>query len=288
MELGLSSGGDLVVSEWFGVFQSSITLQNPQRRQILEVKQRLEAVTESLSNGAAELAELAVGIGKSARAASSSSSEVADEISSMAASTEELNATSAEIGRNTTLATKQTGVVAGLTSEAVKIAGSLEEGNKEVSEVVKVINSIAAQTNLLALNASIEAARAGEAGRGFSVVAQEVKELARHTARATDEIFLKVEKLEENIHQIVRIIQDCNKAIAELERSSGVISMTTSQQTDATKELAKGIGKSSERCNKVAVGVSKVSSLLVNLEESIEGITIYAAEVMDCASGLAD
>src|SRR4029077_10779010 len=79
--------------------------------------------------------------------------------------------------------------VAHSTNETVKKLGV---SSQEIGNVIKVISSIAQQTNLLALNATIEAARAGDAGNGFAVVGNEVKELAKQTAKATEEITNKI------------------------------------------------------------------------------------------------
>jgi methyl-accepting chemotaxis protein len=83
----------------------------------------------------------------------------------------------------------------------------------EIGNVIKVITSIAQQTNLLALNATIEAARAGEAGKGFAVVGNEVKELAKQTARATVEIGRKIEAIQADTKSAVEAIGQISEII---------------------------------------------------------------------------
>ena len=93
-----------------------------------------------------------------------------------------------EIARNAGEAAHIATTAVELASSADSTIGQLSRSSAEVGDVVKLITSIAEQTNLLALNATIEAARAGEAGKGFAVVASEVKDLAQETARATGDI----------------------------------------------------------------------------------------------------
>lgn len=92
----------------------------------------------------------------------------------------------------------------------------LEQGSKEIGDVLNFISTIAEQTNLLALNATIEAARAGEAGKGFAVVAQEVKELAQQTSDATQDIALKISNIQQSITKVSSTIEESDEVIKKI------------------------------------------------------------------------
>ena len=101
-----------------------------------------------------------------------------------------------EIAHNATEAARVAGQAVSVAENTTRTVGKLGDSSQEIATVIKLINGIAEQTNLLALNATIEAARAGEAGKGFAVVASEVKELAQETARATEDISQRVEAIQ--------------------------------------------------------------------------------------------
>ena len=96
--------------------------------------------------------------------------------------------------------------------------GKLSRAAQEIGDVVKLITAIAEQTNLLALNATIEAARAGEAGRGFAVVASEVKSLASQTAKATDEISNQIAGMQGATQESVAAIKEIGGTIGQISR----------------------------------------------------------------------
>ena len=110
----------------------------------------------------------------------------------------------------------------------------LGQSSTEIGNVVKLINSIAEQTNLLALNATIEAARAGEAGRGFAVVANEVRELANATAKATGDIGLKIETIQNDTQDAVNAIRQISEVVERInEIQESIIAAVDEQASTA-------------------------------------------------------
>ncbi|MFC3607410.1 methyl-accepting chemotaxis protein [Stutzerimonas tarimensis] len=123
--------------------------------------------------------------------------------------------------RNIETSLKQIDELSSTITQAVEVMRSLADQSTQIGTVIEVIGSIAEQTNLLALNAAIEAARAGEQGRGFAVVADEVRLLAQRTQQSTAEIKTMIERLQQNSGAAVNVIQESNRAMqSTLEQAS--------------------------------------------------------------------
>ena len=141
------------------------------------------------------------------------------------------------------------------TNAAVK---ELSEAAGRIGDVVSLITDIAEQTNLLALNATIEAARAGEAGRGFAIVASEVKALAGQTAKATEDIAAQIGGMQSATKRAIAAIGAIERTIRDIGAISSTIAAAVTQQGAATQEIARSVEVAARRTTDTAAEVGRV------------------------------
>ncbi|MCP4003884.1 MAG: methyl-accepting chemotaxis protein [bacterium] len=181
--------------------------------------------------------------------------------------------------------TEQASMSARETNQTVE---NLGVSANEIGAVVETINRIAEQTNLLALNATIEAASAGEAGRGFSVVANEVKELAKQTSEATTGIRQRVEEIQSSTEASVQAIVNTSATIDEINRISQGIADAVQGQASGMEEMVGLTTSAADAANMISRNVEEASSGAVEVAKNGEKLADGASQIARSASEASD
>jgi len=241
-----------------------------------ELVSTLLSAAAALKSNAETMARATESTGKSALEVKLASEQAFRNVSDVAQATEELSASIGEIDRKFDRSTdiSETAVAGARRTDAAVVA--LITDADKVGEVVQLIKYVAAQTNLLALNATIEAARAGAAGKGFSVVANEVKGLATQTAKATEEIGARVSQIQTTVRNSVDELRSIANTIVQMQSIAGEIGESVQRQTTATHEIAR-------KAQLVANNTREVTQTVAAIEEASNRSGDVAGQVLEAA-----
>jgi methyl-accepting chemotaxis protein len=225
----------------------------------------------------------------------------------VATSAEKTSATATEGGKAIEKTIEQMGTIEHRTDDAANVISELEEKSKQIDNIVGLISSIADQTNLLALNAAIEAARAGDAGRGFSVVAEEVRKLAEQSANATKDITVLIQEVQEKTKSAVSFMDESKKEVrtgAKLIDFAGAnfneiltmikgiadqineISAATEELTSGTEDVVTVAGNITTETQKAAEATETVSAATEEQSASMQEIASASTHLSKMATDL--
>jgi methyl-accepting chemotaxis protein len=271
-----------------------------------EYKGNFKRLQNYVNNLGSSLSSLIEEVTESIQATASASTQISSSAEEMAAGAQEQSAQSAEVasaveqmtrtiiettqnagkaadtsnaakekafegGKKVELTIKGMDKIAEVVNQAAETIRTLGKSSDQIGEIINVINDIADQTNLLALNAAIEAARAGEQGRGFAVVADEVRKLAERTTKATKEIAGMIEQIQKDTGGAV---QSISRGTEEVDKGKEL----TYQVGESYKEIISHTTNVGDVINQVAAASEEQSSTAEEISKSIEAITTVSQE----------
>lgn len=274
------------------------------RDMIVDVNKVTTEVAQSASQVAASSEEMAATMTKQQQQSSevasavtemsASASEVAQKASEAAGAASESKTQASEGGAVVGQTVSEMKAIAAGVSESARSVADLGKRSDQIGQIVGVINDIADQTNLLALNAAIEAARAGEHGRGFAVVADEVRKLAERTTKATDEVATSIRQIQEETKRAVNLIENGSQRVThgvELANSAGdalskitgrsdemagmiqAIAAAAEEQSAASEQVAKSISQISEATRESSAGASQAAEAAEAMAGQVRTLT---------------
>ena len=262
-------------------------------RDLTSASENLRLTSEELAGGASQAAEQTASVVHAVEELSSVSSHISSNCQLMADKASHTRAASAEGTRSIGEMSNMMEEIGNVITKTTEAVASLGNNSQQIGEIVSTINDIADQTNLLALNAAIEAARAGEQGRGFAVVADEVRQLARRTSSATAEIQKIITTLQRDVSNVVGSMeqssQSAQSGVSRVKLSSQAISGITSHievLAESVAQVATAIEEQTATTGGVMDNIRGINAVIDNVSQGTRKTDQAASDLIRTAQEL--
>lgn len=217
---------------------------------------------------------------------------VSESTTAAACAVEEMYASFNETARNSSLGAGVTENAATQARAASLIMNELGESAKEIGEIIGIIQTLSSQTHLLSLNAAIEAAGAGDAGKGFFVVAHEVKELANQSERSANVIRTKIRGMQDHAKKSIEVIQSIVGVIEEIDKIMLAIASSVEEQTTVTNDISSSLSVTAENAKELNIkakeNIDAIAQVAVNIEAVSNESGVIRKDVDMTGTGIAE
>ncbi len=272
-----------ITGEFRGDFQSIKENINNVVIRISRVFTQVNTASDQVAVGSQQVAEASQSLAQGASEAASSLEEIASSVQQLTSQTEQNSENAAQANQMTVSARAVADKGSERMEELLKAMGELNDSSKNIAKIIKAIDEIASQTNLLALNAAVEAARAGKHGKGFTVVAEEVKNLAQRSGEAARETAEMIEDSIEKTEAGNKIAANTATALQEIITEATKVGDLVAEIDCASKEQQQGIREISEaisQLDQVTQEVSASSEESAAASEELSGQANQMRELM--------
>ncbi len=232
---------------------------------------------EEMGRSAEELARVAERGRGLAEAVATRAEQASINVQTVASATQQLAASIHEISSQVQRSVKVSSRATGETQRTSELISGLSSAAEKIGNIVQLIQAIASQTNLLALNATIEAARAGDAGKGFAIVASEVKNLASQTAQATEQIASQIATIQSATGETVAAITQFGTTVKEMAEIASAVAAAVEEQGAATGDIARNVEEAASGTAAVTQEIGDVRAVASETDASAEAALTAAA-----------
>jgi methyl-accepting chemotaxis protein len=253
---------------------------------IAEIVQQLEGHAGRMSAASGNLMTISSEADARAAASAQSTQRVSGHVDVVASSIRDITATLTEVVGEAERTSAVAAAARSLVAAAKNDVNALTEAARTIDPVIGLIEDVANQTNLLALNATIEAARAGEMGRGFGVVAHEVKQLATRTARATEEVRSGLHGISTASARIVERVAKLVDSIEQVDAVAAAIADSMRRQDSTSQTITSNTGRAANDVREVAAAVKDVAAVITDAKQAADLVTKASADLGQQAADL--